>query len=218
VPAPAPAPDLAAPTSGSVAADLRFRALLGEEAWLRLPHPVRERFSKRLAPGAVALYRGRVETTELSLLGWVLAQATRLIGAPLPTMNHAVGPAVVMVSDDAASGGQRWLRLYERPRRKPQMVVSTKRFRGETGLEEDVGAGIGMQLRLSVEDGALVFRSHRYRLAWRSYTLVLPRFISPGIMTIVHTQELDGGFSFRLTLDHPLFGRLLHQLAYFEDV
>jgi hypothetical protein len=218
VPATAAASDLAPPGASPAAADLRFRALLGEDAWMRLPHPVRERFSKRLAPGAVVLYRGRVETTELSLLGWMLAQATRLIGAPLPTMNRAVGPAIVIVSVDPRSGGQRWLRLYERPGRKPQMVVSTKRFRGETGLEEDVGAGIGMQLRLSVEQGALVFRSHRYRLAWRSLTLVLPRFMCPGTMTIVHAQEDDGGFSFRLTLDHAVFGRLLHQLAYFHDV
>jgi len=198
--------------------DTRFRTLLGEVAWSHLAQPVRERFSKRLSPGSVALYRGHVVTTELSRLGWLLAQAARLIGSPLPTMNHAVGPAVVVVSEDTATRGQRWLRIYERPGRKPQMVLSTKNFRGQTGLEEDVGAGISMQLRLAVEDGALVFRSQRYRVSWRNIGFTLPEFLSPGAMTIVHTQQEDGSFSFGLTLRHPLFGQLLHQLAYFRDV
>ncbi len=218
MPAPAAADAREGRGEAAIAADMRFRALLGEEAWLRLPLSVRDRFSKRLAPGTVALYRGRVVATELSHLGWLLAQASRLIGAPLPTMNQAVGPAIVAVSEDAATGGQRWLRIYERPGRTPQMVLSTKRFRGQTGLEEDVGAGIGMQLSLSVEDGALVFRSQRYRLAWRSHAIALPRWLSPGTMTIVHAPQPDGGFSFRLTLQHAVFGQLLHQLAYFNDV
>lgn len=206
------------PSPAAALADVRFRTLLGEEAWSRLPQPVRDRFSKRLSPGNLVLYRGHVVATELSGLGWLLAQVARLIGAPLPTMRNAVGPAIVVVSEDAASGGQRWLRIYERPGRQPQMIVSTKLFRGPTGLQEDVGAGISMRLRVSVEDGTLVFRSHRYCVSWRNLGFDLPQFLSPGAMTIVHAQESDGSFSFRLTLHHPIFGQLLHQLAYFRDV
>ena len=41
-------------------ADLRFRALLAEADWQRLPPAVRRRFSKRLSDGATAVYRGLV--------------------------------------------------------------------------------------------------------------------------------------------------------------
>ena len=54
------------------------------------------------------------------------------------------------------------------------MIQSTKRFRGETGLEEHVGAGIAMQLKVSVEDGALVFRSGRYVFEFGPLRLKLP--------------------------------------------
>ncbi len=40
--------------------DLRFRALLGSEAWDALPPEVRRRFSKRLGRAQVAFYRGLV--------------------------------------------------------------------------------------------------------------------------------------------------------------
>lgn len=209
------------PIPGLVSGDVTdesFRSLLGDQAWSRLPEAVRQRFSRHLAPGEVELYRGTVVATELSRLGRALSLLARVIGSPLPTANGAVGPAVVAVTEDPALNGRRWLRIYERPGRKPQMIQSTKRFRGTTGLEEYVGAGLSMQLQVSEQDGALVFRSCRYLFEMGPLRLLIPRMLSPGAMTIVHRQEDDGRFSFRLTLDHPRFGRLLYQLAYFHDV
>src|SRR5687767_14949810 len=94
--------------------DLRFRRLLGREAWDGLPEAVRRRFSRRLSGQAVALYRGRVIRAEFSRAGWWLAQALRLIGAPLPLGRDTDVPAVVSVGEDGAGGGQLWSRLYGR--------------------------------------------------------------------------------------------------------
>jgi hypothetical protein len=203
--------------SDGLLSDLRFRALVGEAAWARLPEPVRRRFSKCLAPGEMLLYRGTVVATELSLAGRILAFLARAIGSPLPLTDGAIGPALVAVVEDERLGGQSWTRLYASPGRFPQVIHSAKRFRGPTGLEEYVGCGIGMALGVFVEDGALVFRSSHYfleigRLRWR-----LPRALAPGNMQITHREEGGGAFSFRLELRHPLLGRLVHQLAYFRD-
>lgn len=198
-------------------ADLRFCSLLGEAAWSELPEPVRRRFSKRLAPGEMAIYRGTVTLTQLSRAGRILSFLTRAIGAPLPLSDGATGPALVAVTEDAALGGQSWTRIYARPGGAPQTIHSTKRFRGETGLEEYVGYGIGMALAVSVEEGALVFRSAGYFLEIGRWRWRIPRAFEPGRMQITHRDETDGTFSFRLTLEHPLLGRLLHQLALFSD-
>lgn len=197
--------------------DVRFRALLGEEAWARLPEAVRRRFSKRWKPGDMVVYQGHVVATELSHLGRALAFLTRAIGAPLPLRDGMTGPAVVAVSENAALGGQTWTRAYPRPGNFPQVIHSAKRFSGPTGLEEYVGYGFGMTLRVMEEDGALVFRSERYFFEIRSLRLQIPRFAEPGAMEIVHRDEGGGQFSFRLTLEHKLAGRLMHQLAYFHD-
>lgn len=197
--------------------DLRFRSLVGEAAWSELPVAVRRRFSKRLGPGETALYRGHVTTTELSRAGRALSWMARLIGAPLPLENGATGPAVVVVAEDARLGGQSWTRLYARPGRAPQAIHSAKRFFGPSGLEEYVGYGIGMALTVTVEDGALVFRSAHYFAAVGSRRWRLPKALEPGRMEIVHREEEGETFSFRLRLTHPYLGVIVHQLAHFAD-
>jgi hypothetical protein len=205
------------PAPPAMLADARFRTLVGEAAWMQLPEPVRRRFSKRLVPGEALVYRGTVVATELSRAGRVLAFLARAIGSPLPLSDGATGPALVAVVEDERLGGQGWTRIYARPGRFPQTIHSAKRFRGATGLEEYVGYGIGMALRVVVEDGALVFRSDHYFLGIGTWRWRLPRALQPGRMQITHREEGSGTFSFRLALTHPLLGRIVHQLAYFED-
>lgn len=198
--------------------DLRFRALLPEADWAALPLPIRRRFSKRLAGGHTIVYAGEVVETRMSRAGWLLAQAARLIGGPLPTGTDAHVPSVVTVTEDVATGGQIWTRLYARRNGFPQVIHSSKRFAGRTGLEEYVGYGVGMALTIHVEDGALVFRSAGYFLELFGRRLALPRWISPGTLSVAHAEIGDGRFSFTLEVEHPRLGMLVRQLALFREV
>lgn len=202
---------------GAPLLDLRFRRLIGREAWDALPELVRMRFSKRLGSDAVALYRGRVVRTEFSRLGWHFAQALRLVGAPLPTFRDTDVPAVVSVSEDGASGGQVWSRLYGRRRGFPQVIHSAKRFAGPTGLEEYVGRGIGMALRVEAMADGLRFVSDHYFLSLGGLRFRLPRWIEPGRTVVEHHDLGHGCFLFSLMLGHPRFGRLVEQHALFRD-
>lgn len=197
--------------------DLRFRALLGKAAWDALPHAVQRRFSKCLSGSAVALYRGRVVRTELSRLGWLLAQALRPIGAPLPIGCDADVSAVVSVSEDMASGGQVWSRLYARRSGFPQVIHSAKRFAGPTGLEEYVGKGIGMALRVEPMADGLRFVSDHYFLMVAGRRFRLPHWLEPGRTVVEHHDLGHGCFLFSLGLRHPLMGRLVEQHALFRD-
>ena len=197
--------------------DLRFAALVPAGDWAALPAPVRRRFTKRLAPGESVLYGGLVTETRLTRLGWLIAQAARLIGAPLPLAAGGPAPASVAVSEDPGLGGQIWTRIYHRPGRFPQVIHSLKRFAGPTGLEECLGKGIAMSLTLQVEARALIFRSAGYVLRLGRLHLTLPRWLAPGDLEVVHREEGEGRFSFTLTLRHRLFGRLIYQRALFRE-
>jgi hypothetical protein len=198
--------------------DSRFRALLPPEEWGRLPVATWRRFSKRLGPGSTIVYTGEIEEAFFSRIGWWLAQATRLIGGPLPTGRETKVPIIVTVTEDAASGGQIWTRLCARSGGFPQVIHSAKRFAGPTGLEEYVGCGISMALTISVEHEALVFRSAGYFLKIGPLRLALPKWLAPGAMTVFHTDLGGGEFRFTLDVVHPRFGSLIRQSAVFREV
>jgi Domain of unknown function (DUF4166) len=205
------------PPSDRSLGDLRFRALLSNEDWASLPLPVRQRFSKRLADGRTIVYTGKVVETRMSGAGWCLAQLARLFGGPLPTSREANVPAVVIVTEDIATGGQIWTRLYARRNGFPQIIHSSKRFAGSTGIEEYLGHGFGMALRIGVCDRALVFRSDSYFLKVFGRRFRLPALLSPGMMTVTHTEHGGGRFEFTLEVNHPRFGLLIRQSALFQE-
>ena len=208
--------------------DLRFRALMTEEEWFSLPLAIRRRFSKRLAGGQTIVYAGEILESWTSRAGWWLAQAARLIGRPLPLTRDAQvrsrrSPAVrvasmVTVTEDLATGGQIWTRIYARRKGFPQVIHSSKRFAGPTGLEEYVGRGVGMTLTIYAREGALVFRSKNYFLELFGRRLFLPAWLSPGTLYVTHAELPDGKFSFTLQIFHPRFGLLLRQMAIFREI
>ncbi len=197
--------------------DHRFRALLSDDDWGRLPVATWRRFSKRLAGGKTVVYVGEVEETFHSRAGWWLAHATRLIGGPLPTGIETGVPIIVTVTEDTASGGQVWTRICARSNGFPQVIHSAKCFAGPTGLEEYIGCGISMALRLSVEHEGLFFRSAGYFLCFGRLRLPLPERLTPGALTVSHTDLGGGLFRFTLEVVHPRFGPLLRQSAIFRE-
>jgi len=202
--------------------DTRFRQLLGKSAWQSLPHAVQQRFANRVKHGESKIFKGFVDYTRMNRVGWVLAQTLRIVGNPLPVDTDNNGQAaVVTVTEDAFGSGQFWTRQYGRKAGFPQIIHSSKRFAGPTGLEEYVGLGIGMTLRLSVEDGALLFKNDRYFITLFGKRLYLPKCLEPGDLTVSHADqgEINGHrwFVFGLDLVHPSFGHLFHQRVTFKD-
>ncbi len=198
--------------------DLRFRALIPDLEWANLPRQVRIRFSKRLSGGRTIVYVGEVVETRMNITGHLLAQAARLIGSPFPTSTDSGVPSVVSVTEDLATGGQIWTRLYARRAGFPQVIHSSKRFCGPTGLEEHVGGGVGMTLTLYVEVDALVFRSSRYFIDLLGRRLWLPAAVTPGVLSVTHRELGDGRFSFTLDVTHRRLGTLIHQQALFREI
>ena len=137
--------------------------------------------------------------------------------APMAALAMILPGRVVTVTEEIATGGQIWTRLYARRRSFPQVIHSSKRFAGPTGLEEYVGYGVGMTLAVEVQDGALVFRSKDYFIQLLGRRFFLPAWLTPGTLYVTHAQLPDGKFSFTLQIFHPRLGLLIRQMAVFRE-
>ena len=206
------------PITGSTDAYLVKLGPDGEVAWAKLPAATRARFGRRIGGCRTILYVGEVIECRMNAAGWLLARASRLIGTPVPTSRDAFVPACVSVTEDAASGGQLWTRIYGRRRGFPQVIHSSKRFCGPTGLEEYVGRGVGVALRVEVQGEALHFVGDHYFLSLLGLRLRVPAWLAPGTLTIRHVDCNHGRFAFVLELRHRLLGELIRQTVMFADV
>lgn len=191
-----------------------FRRLLGEAAWGELPAAVRRRFDAEAGRHAHD-YDGAMEV-RANLFGYAFAQICRLIGTPLAPWRGRGVPVRVAVRP-AGGGALIWARTYHFPGRKP-LLVSSAKVLDETGrLMEVARGGLGMRLQLSVEDGALHFRSTGYFLKLGGIHLPIAGWFTPGAAHVSH-QDLGGGaFRFTLTFIHPLLGQTLYQTGIFRD-
>jgi hypothetical protein len=140
-----------------------------------------------------------------------------LIGAPLPLGRDPGVAAVVTVTEDSTGGGQVWTRMYARRRGFPQVIHTAKRFAGPTGLEEYLGGGFGIALRVGTTASGIRFVSDHYFLKLGGWRLRLPRWIAPGALTIDHDDLGGGRFAFTLCLRHWLVGDLIRQVGHFRD-
>src|SRR3954447_15474495 len=107
--------------------------------------------------------------------------------------------------------------MYGRLRGFPQVIHSSKRFAGPTGLEEYLGAGFGIALTVSADEQALHFHSDYYFVQFGRLRLRLPRFLSPGALTISHVDFGADWFAFVLVLENPLAGVIVSQTGIFRE-
>ncbi len=196
-------------------APIDFERLLGREAWAGLPAPVRRRFGPHAAAGLSTVYDGRM-VVEASWYGRLVAQICRLIGTPLAPWTGADVPTSVDVHLDPR-GGLVWARTYRFDRRAPVLVSSTKLMTADGELLEVVRGGLGMALTVSVEDGALHFRSRRYFFSLGRLRLPIPDLLTPGRAHVVHRETGGGTFRFTMDFHHPWLGRTLFQDGLFQD-
>ena len=200
--------------------DHRFRNLVDLSDWNRLPEATRRRFTKHVTQGRTVIYVGRITAMRMNPVGRVLAHTLRLIGAPLPIGEDIGVPSVVSVTEDVATGGQIWTRLYASNKHFPQVIHSAKRFDGPTGLEEYIGFGIVMALKIRATEDALTFENAGYYFKLGKVRFRIPRLLEPGNLAVEHRNRGElgtGKFEFTLALKHRLFGDLLYQAGLYSE-
>ena len=117
-----------------------------------------------------------------------------------------------------SNGGTAWERRYDFGGSRRAVAKTTKRMDASGRLLECFGMGFGMELQVYEEKCALNFRSRRFYAELFGRRIRFPYFLSPGTLLVEHIDEGAGLFRFRMTVNHPIFGRVFFQDGIFRKL
>lgn len=164
-----------------------YERLVGDD-WNVLDEPVRRLHLRARGAGLFAVRRGE------SRLARVVAH---LLGLP------GGGAAVpLLLSVEPHEGGERWRRTFA----GQDFVTLQSEHAGPLLLERN--GPFEMLFRLSVEDGALVYRQERAALRVGVLKVRLPRLLAPRVEAWERAEK-DGGVRVSVCVTSPLVGLLI---------
>ena len=191
-----------------------FKTVLGNQ-WMQLGSIVRQHYS--LTPFSQDCVRvdGIMEEIHHSLIAKLLIPFGLLFGAVVPYRAKNV-PVSVHYSSNPNNANLYWDRAFKIRSNKYFHFKSYMHHVKNNEVIEYVRFGVGMRLRVTAEDGALVFRDEGY--VWRIFGFTLP--IPAGLIfgnAYVEERPIDAdSFSMKMELSHPLFGVLFRYRGRFS--
>lgn len=137
----------------------------------------------------------------------LLIPLMRVFGSLVPYRGTEV-PVTVHYSARPDADTVHWERLFEFPGRKPFQFNSFMQPVGGNQVIEFVRFGVGMRLRVTAEDGALVFRDEGYIWQILGLNIPIPAGWLLGRAYVEERPQSQNRFTMRMELRHPLFGEL----------
>ncbi|RNF35097.1 DUF4166 domain-containing protein [Paracoccus methylarcula] len=195
-----------ASASGATPRQPVFHEILGDD-WYRLGGVVRRHYFLRAFSDDHICVRGRMHEVWHGAAARLLIPFARIFGALVPYR----GTDVPIEVDYRARPGDstiHWDRVFHFAGRPAFHFRSHMEPAGGNRVIEFVRFGIGMRLKVTAEEGALVFRDAGY--IWRILGIDMP--LPVGLVlgrAYIEERPVDAShFSMRMTLTHPLFGEL----------
>ncbi|MBI3229674.1 MAG: DUF4166 domain-containing protein [Burkholderiales bacterium] len=195
-----------------------FRKVLGP-AWQNLHRDIQARFAHNPEPDKPLYYRGFLSELHCSWLGKIIGFLTMpLIDGALIPYNDRDFPVDIMVYGKAASPAIFKQRIYHLHGRKPIQFTSYMQESERGEVLEYVGLGLGMKLRLHVQDGDLYFTSDGYFWDVAGWRLPIHGIFTPGKTFLCHRNDSPTQFNIRIEIRHCLFGTTFTQVGVFEQI
>jgi hypothetical protein len=180
-----------------------MRRALGD-GWNRLGDVVRTHYN--VTPGREgAVVMNGTMTVYHSRLAYPFLVMGRIMGALIAKKGENV-PVCVRNWCRPGSPAIHWHRTFYFPGGAPLVFSSRMEHLAGDEIVEYVGLGLGVRLRLTEENGAMVFTSRGYQWKLGPLSLALPDWLFLGKSSIREIPVDDRHFRVEFTMRHPLLG------------
>ena len=183
-----------------------IRQALGEN-WNALGGIVRRHYD--ISPGTASnmTIDGLMSEVYHSAVGKLYLLPGRLFGALVPHKGRDIPTRVRNWTQPDDDSSMFWRRTLRFPARRPVVFRSRMVHVGGDEIIEYVRFGLGIRMRLSVREGALVFESVGYVWDIGGLRVSIPAWAILGDAVIVEKPLSDHSFHIDFVIRHPLFGR-----------
>ncbi len=180
-----------------------IRRALGD-GWHRLDPAVRAHYD--ITPGRWVMLEGTMHRIDHAPLAIPLLVAGRLLKALPCRRGSSVPVAVCNWADDREPDVLRWHRRFHFPGKGEMVFDSRMVYAGGSEVIEYVRGGLGIRMRVTVDDGSLVFRGTCFRWDVSRISLPLPEWLMPGKAVIRESGISDTEFEMDFRMRHPMLG------------
>ncbi len=175
---------------------------LGKD-WGKLPSVIQRHYS--VPTDANTCLKGNMEIGYPTFL-WPLISMIHLCGGLVSRRGKSV-ETLVEKTISTQNTTLCWKRTLTYPDGKKDYFYSQMVYLQDHELIETVRFGFGLRLRVSVENGDLVYRSNGHIWQYGKLRLTFPDWLVLGSATIIETPISDQQFKLDFSIKHPLWGR-----------
>lgn len=191
-----------------------FQQVLGAD-WDKLGTIIKQHYFLRPFSGDYICVKGVMQDVHHSAFAKLLIPFARIFGALVPYRGKDV-PIEVHYTAPADKASLHWDRVFHFAGRNPFHFRSYMEQTGPNQVIEFVRFGVGMQLRVTAEDGALVFRDEGYIWRIAGLDVPLPMGLLMGKAYVEERPVDENNFSMYMSLTHPLFGQIFRYNGTFQ--
>lgn len=189
-----------------------LRRSLGKVAWNKLHSAIRVRFMPSLTASKSLLFKGNMQWVYCSPIGALIARLLQRFSILPGVCEQGLDFDFRIFLENGGIKKER--RYYLSP---TETFIFTSRFSEHPKLHEEFAGGFGMFLKLSEENGELIFRDDGYFFKLGKWRLSLPRWLSVGSFELLHRNIDQHRFQVIIRVAHPILGTLFYQRGEFYD-
>ncbi len=185
------------------------------ESWEKLDDIVKRHYEMTPGESSGIVVRGVMDEVYHSALAKLFLIPGRFFGALVPYRGRNIPTEVHNWTTDKNSRAMFWHRTLHFPNRPPLIFASRMEHVRNNEIIEYVRYGLGIRMQMSVDAGALVFKSKSY--VWRigGISIPIPTWVILGDAEIIEKAAANDRFYIHFEMNHPLLGKTFSYSGYF---
>lgn len=183
-----------------------IKRALGEH-WDELDDIVKQHYEITPGESSEMLIKGVMDEVYHSSIAKIFLLPGRIFGALVPYKGRNISTQVrnwTSVDNDKAMF---WYRTLYFPKKSPLIFASRMEHIEDNEIIEYVRYGMGIRMKISVDDGALVFKSKAYVWTIGGISISIPTWLILGDAKIIEKATAADKFYIYFEMKHPLFGK-----------